>query len=381
MKIKSVWHLLLFAFLTGCLDPYPTDDIGGDVDALVAEGFINTTNQSASVRLSKAVPLDTTALTEGIDYAEVSIESEGGSSFSVPGSGNGQYQASSLSIDANARYRLNITLQSGAKYLSDYVTLAQTPDIDSVTFGEGRDGINIYVNTHDPSGNSRYYKWEYVETWEYVASFFSNYVLVGGQAYERSPYDRIYNCWSTVPSTRIIINNTLRLSDDVVSNFPVTSQASGSVQLRKRYSINVLQRVLSKEEYDYWSSLQKTTENIGGLFDPLPYSVTGNIHAVNGDGLALGYFGGGAVKEQRIFIGLSDLPRNVLAKTSRVPCTDDDIFSVDLAGVAGLSSGSILVDAIYVPFIGIVGYTYSFPSCADCRTHGGTTVMPDFWIE
>ena len=382
MKIRPIWHLLLICALSGCLDPYPTSDIGENVDALVIDGFINTSDQSAIIKLSKTLPLDTTATPDVVNDAEVTIQTEDGSSFSLPGEGNGQYQASSLSINFNTRYRLSIVLPSGASYLSDYIDLMQTPEIDSVTFGEGRDGINIYVNTHDHTGNSQYYKWDYVETWEYVASFFSNYKLVDGQAYDRTTQERIYNCWSTNESTKINVGNTVRLSDDVISNFLIASQAAGSSQLSKKYSINVFQRSLSKEEYDFWESLRKTTETVGGLFDAMPYAVTGNIHAVNGNGIAIGYFGGGEVKEKRIFIGLADLPYSVVSKSKRAPCNQDDMRSTDLAGLPNLSSSSdVLVDAIYVPFIGIVGYTYTSTSCADCRTYGGTNVMPEFWEE
>ncbi|MGC3945048.1 MAG: DUF4249 domain-containing protein [Chryseolinea sp.] len=366
--------------LTGCLDPYAHPGIQADQNLLVVEGFINTSDRSANVRLTSTLSLDAMSLPETIDDAQVMVERDDGVNVTLQSAGNGKYEVSSINWNLDAQYRLSITRSSSYRYLSEFITLTRSPDIDSITFSEGKDAINLYVNTHDPSRNARYFSWDFEETWEHTSSFVSFYKLINGEAIERTIDERIYICWSSSPSTSILIYNTLKLSEDVVSNFLLTSVPAGSEELSRRYSINVKQRTLTEAEYEFWSQLKETTEELGGLFDPLPYAVVGNIHGINSDNPVLGYFGGGEVKEKRIFVGLNDLPRNIANQTMRAPCLPDEIQSVAVSNLRAMSPATtILLDPIDVPGVGIVGYHFSQPSCADCRTQGGTTSMPDFW--
>jgi len=380
MTRRSAYAFLLFLCLLGCLDPYEPSHSKTNPNLLVVDGFINATHQTAAVTLSRTLQLDTNSKPEYIDQAQVIIENEDGSRFPLQSASDGKFTASSLPLNMSSQYRLAITLATGEKYLSDYISLNTTPPIDSVTFGEAKDGITIFANTHDPTGDARYYKWEYDETWEYTTLFVSNYKFVNGQVSDRTIDERINVCWGNASSTRILVANTLRLSEDIVSAFPVASVAAGSVQLSKRYSINVKQRTLSEDEYHFWEQLSKTTESVGGLFDPIPYPVKGNLHGVDNDDVVLGYFGGGEVTEKRIFIRLADLPPNVVAQSMRPSCYETDLKQVSLSNLGQLANTSVvLIDAIYEPFVGIVGYTYTFQRCGDCRTQGGTTKQPDFW--
>ena len=194
--LKPLYCALVCLCMAACLDPYQPPEVQGELNLLVVEGFMNVSNQSATVRLSTSLPLDTIGIPEPIDQAQVTIESEDGTAFSLPNIGKGEYKVSSIAWNMDAQYRLNITLSSGETYMSDLISLTHTPEIDSVTYGQGKDALNIYVNTHEPSGTARYYKWEYDETWEYVSSFFSNYKLFQGQVYDRAIDERIYYCWS-----------------------------------------------------------------------------------------------------------------------------------------------------------------------------------------
>ena len=58
-----------------------------------------------------------------------------------------------------------------------------------------REGCKIYLNTHDPENKSKFYRWEYTETWEFQLPY-------------RSP-NKI--CWISVNSDLINIKNTSAL--------------------------------------------------------------------------------------------------------------------------------------------------------------------------
>jgi hypothetical protein len=40
------------------------------------------------------------------------------------------------------------------------------PPIDSISWKRDEEGVRVFVNTHNPEGNTRYYRWEFEETWE-----------------------------------------------------------------------------------------------------------------------------------------------------------------------------------------------------------------------
>ena len=87
--------------------------------------------------------------------------------------GDGIYTSSNLGLALNTEYRLKITTANGKEYLSDYMVAKKTPPIDSLEFRQEEKGVQIYVNTHDDSNNTRYYRWDFDETWEIWSYYYS----------------------------------------------------------------------------------------------------------------------------------------------------------------------------------------------------------------
>lgn len=375
--------LLFYSFLTmlvGCLEPYQPPAITGEVDIVVVDGFLNSTDSSATVRLSHASALSSTAPPSRELNASVNIEEDNGATYSLNETGQGNYTLNNIILDKTKKYRLHIHTQSDKEYFSDYIGLTETPEVDSITWKPDDQGITIFVNSHDTEGKARYYSWNYEETWEYTASFYSNYKMVNGEALPRAQDDRIWMCWTTKSSTEILLSSSDRLSEDVIRDFPLTFVPGNSTKISRRYSIFVEQRTLTKEAYDFWTQLKKTTENLGGLFDPLPAQVLGNIwSSSDSDEPVLGYFSGGQVSKKRLFIEFRDLPDHLLRLRERAPCQEDDINSIPIADIPTTLNSVLLIDPIYVQGVGIVGYTTAVPRCIDCRLQGGVMKQPDFW--
>ncbi len=377
MSRVAILSFLILTVLTGCLDPYQPSEILTDVNILVVDGFVNTTDNSAVVKLSYASSLSSETTGAPESGASVDIEEEGGDRFNLIETEPGHYTLSNIATDQTKRYRLNINTSSGKTYFSDYATLTTTPEIDDVTWKSDDKGITIFASTHDPAENSGYYYWTYQETWEYNSSFNSTYKLIDGEGYQR--FDQIYTCWTTTASTDILVGSTSRLSNDVIRDFPIAFVTGSSVKLSRRYSILVQQRTITKDAYDFWSQLQKTTESLGGLFDPQPTQVLGNIHSSEDGEPVLGYFSGGEVTEKRLFVRMQDLPEVLLRQRLPPLCTEDDVETISVADLRTRPNTTLLIDPIYVQGIGIVAYTSARPACIDCQVHGGTTQKPDFW--
>jgi len=373
-RLLSTTVFLVLLILTGCIEPYNPPAITETIDILVVDGFLNGTDSSATVQLSKATPLASGEGRVPELNASVRVEDETGNHFPLTEIGDGNYIGTKLPVNSSLKYRLFVSTNNRKEYVSDYVELRGTPPIDSITYGKSpqSDGLTIYMHTHDPANNTRYYQWTYLETWEYTAGYFSSLEIKGGVVVVQD--ENIYQCWNSRPSTEINISSTTQLTNDAIRNFELQFIPKGSQKISRRYCLDVQQRALTKEAYDFWLQLKKTTESLGSLFDPLPSQVIGNLRSTTETAQpVLGYFSGGTVSKKRIFIGLSDLPSELLNTIPKF-CPTDTIRLIDVATRPNMN----LISSFGTPFV--QGYTTSFSSnCLDCRDGGGKNVRPDFW--
>jgi hypothetical protein len=178
----------------------------------------------------------------------------------------------------------------------------------------------------------------------------------------------------------VLIGSSQRLSADVIRSLPLTFIKGNSVKLSRRFSILVEQQSLTPEAFDFWQQLKNTTESLGGLFDPLPAQLLSNIKGTTNAGEpVLGYFSGGQVSSDRIFIEFHELPREILALSPKSACDEEDVKSIPIADIPSTPNSTLLIYPIYVSGVGLVGYTTALSRCIDCQLQGGSTTKPDFW--
>ena len=373
-QYKNLLFALFSLAIASCVEPYNPPAISETVDLLVVDGFINIAGNSASVNLSKATPI---ANDEGHVpelNATVRIEDDNGGRYSLIEEADGIYTSANMDLSLSKKYRLIIVRGNGKEYFTDFIELKQTPPIDSISWGPTlrRDGINIYANAHDDNSKGRYYQWRFVETWEYTSKYFPAYILRNGVPLPNSV--NVNQCWISKPSSEILIASSTQLNENAIRNFPLIFIPKGSQKISRRYSIIVEQRSLTKEAYDFWNELKKTTENLGGLFDPLPSKVIGNLRSKNDtEEPVLGYFSGGSTAQQRIFIKASELPEDIWLYPNQ-GCPVDSIPVAQLSNYPNM----FLIGTYGAP--AVLGYIYaSETNCMDCRDKGGDIKKPDFW--
>jgi len=76
-----------------------------------------------------------------------------------------------LNLITTEKYRIRIQTADGKLYISEYVPIQNAPPIDSIHWQRTTDEIKIFASTHDPLNNTRYYRWQYEETWEINSAF------------------------------------------------------------------------------------------------------------------------------------------------------------------------------------------------------------------
>jgi len=384
------WHnyRVLFALATllslpSCVDKYQPDVIATPQRYFVVDGLINLRGVT-TVKLSYTRSL-ATAASPVEAKATVSIRDEAGASYPLTEQPAGTYTSAALTLDAARRYQLRVRTAAGREYASDLVAGKLTPPIDQLSWALERNGVQLYVDAHDATNNTRYYRWTYQETWRFSTPYSSEFEYINGAIIRRASNINIQDCWRTEASTAIVLGSTARLSQDIISKYPLLLQPGNDARFRIKYSILVQQYAQSAEEYAYWEKLKKNTESLGTLFDPLPTQLTGNVHGLtDASELVVGYVGASSMSEKRFFIDHTEFPAGTNFLTGyENQCETPD--TVSLPSVNNPRSLDIGFTQEYLPLHesftsrgALEGYTRSLGLCADCRLRG-TNVKPSFW--
>jgi hypothetical protein len=376
--MKTTRQIILFSFLlllilSGCIVQFipETDE---DKELLVVEGLITDQPEANTVKLSKSLPLGRKNVAKPLKGCIVKISDDRGNTYTLKESAAGTYVTDPAKFQGiiGRWYTLHIntnTAYNNLNYESFPVELKPVPKIDSLYYEKktirGKDeisqaveGCQVYLNTHDPANNCKYYRWEYSETWEF-----------------RIPYDVTNKiCWLSDNSDKINVKNTSVFAEDRINRYPLNFISNATDRLRVKYSMLVNQYSLNEDEYIYWEKLQNMSEQVGGLYDITPAAIPSNVWCLEDTNeKVLGYFSVSARSSKRIFIrdyfsGLIDLYTN---------CPFDTI--VGMGPIPGLNTSVWVIE----------DHTYDLPptriitdkkGCADCTVRG-TSKEPVFWKE
>lgn len=371
--MKNIIIVVLVFFLAGCRETYDLPTGALQIPLLVVEANLDPGAGATNVRLSRTTRLGDPTLIRVENNAVVTVEGKDNSLRTLNFTGNGNYFSANLSLILNNEYRLRIK-SSGKEYLSDYVKAISNPPLDSISWDRNSDGVQLYLNTNDPANTTKYFRWDYTETWEIHSYFVSTHIFQNGSLRQRNfPAEDVSVCWKNSPSTRILLANSVQLQSGLISKAPVVFIKTGDEKLFFRYSIIAKQYALSKEAYNFFEILKRNSEDIGSFFGPLPSELKGNIQNVNQPNeTVIGYVTASAVTEKRIFISRAQVPNwpsFVFCDETRITNNSDSIKNAVISG---------LVPAY---FLGSPPnqYVFSSPFCVDCTTRGATNIKPVFW--
>jgi hypothetical protein len=360
-----------------CQKPIDLKATTTNANILVVEGLINVGTDITTIKLSRTVIIGnkTTANPEGL--ATVTIENAQATVATLKEIVKGSYSSSPtiLNLDKTKQYRVRIKLANGKTYLSDLVDVKITPPIDSIGYTVKNNGIQLYANTHDDTNNSRYYLYNYAETWRFNSKYISDYISTGTTLVPRTSAQNIRECYGDIGSGNILLNSTAALTQDVAYQFPLTFIEGTSEKLSIKYSTLVTQTALTKEAYVFWDNLKTSTEKLGSIFDAQPSQLIGNIHNVaDASEPVIGYISAGTTQTKRIFINKLDLPSTFRTVYPYICKIDTTKNIVDITMLTRLNNPYITLDKD--PLLG--NYTYSDKPCSDC-TIRGTVQKPAFW--
>lgn len=371
IRVLVLMTLLLPGACIESFDP----DIEKYENILVIDGLITDKKEVYTIRLSRTLKFDETrpVMESG---ALVEVVDDLGQLFTFTESSDGVYLSDSSSFVGvpGRSYMLMIQTGDGSNYVSSSDLLKAAPAIDSVFHrykevslpgNEILQGIEIFLDTNDPQNKTRYYRWEWIETWEF------------GVPYTKSGYEAREFCWATAPSDQIVISSTMQLSKDVVNDQRIYFVNNRSNRLLKTYSTLIRQYALTEMTYSFWRKIELLSEHTGSLFDPPPASVTGNVTNENDpDEPVLGFFQVSGVSEKRLFFKHEELPSLFRAPTEYEFCSTVDVVG---PGETYIQQGWIVMlryEELGIEHTILVNYA----ACYDC-TARGSNKRPDYWID
>jgi hypothetical protein len=354
------------------------------IESLVVEGHITTDLQKHQVRLSTTSQINVQKYVPETG-AQVVVESGDGIKYQLSESAPGIYTSTPFAGISGTTYQLQITRANGRRYSSNDVVMRKTPTIGNV-YGKyladlppAQRGIQLYVDTEDPTRETKFFRWEYEETYVIQTPFASSYEWLGGNEWTTRTLP-VGVCYPTDSSSVVLIKSALGLNDVKVTGFPLRFIDKDSYALRIKYSILVRQYSLNEEGVTYWKTLKDINESQGTLYDKQPGIVQGNIKAEGSEEVVLGYFDASAVSWKRVFL----TPYQFEAAGYFPPGYQTSckfllpvIAPVDQIGFfMAKNPGYLIWDAIGLT--PNASFELLPAQCCDC-TSLGTNIKPSFW--
>jgi hypothetical protein len=359
---------LLLLCSAGCVDPYMPEVLDASANYLVVDGFING-NGRTRITLSRTTNTTTTSAPPPETGARLTLVDDAGTRYNLTETSAGRYRSDSLLLSPARQYQLRLSTSAGTAYASDLVPLKVTPAINQFRWRLVNNQVQLLLSTRDPARASHYYRWGLAETWEFHSAFESELEYRNGQlGYRITP---IYTCWRTERPSAIKQASTDQLSQDAISDLQLLNLNSRTERFKIRYSVLVSQYTETPAEFAYYELLRKNTEAVGGVNDPLPTQLTGNVHRLDNPAEpVLGFVSAHTVQQQRLFISRQDLPllNNSAYDTPYRDCT----LTKAVAGIDFSRPDIVVIRQ------DTAGLLISSPACADCRLRG-TNVKPGFW--
>jgi len=379
------WALLILSVTlgNGCVEPYEPD-IDESRNVIVIDGELTDTQGIQTISISRSSPYNNPHF-RPVSGCVVRIEDNEGYGMTFLENESGIYQSyvepGFLSV-GNA-YILRVITPDDEVYESEYDTLTACAPVDQLTYEVEEQetsepdinyyGIRIYADIIGSPEDSRYYMWDFEETWEYTTTYRLQYMWDGSLL-----HDYIYQkagvtvCYLTNRPTTIQVGSSSQLERNEIHKQPLLFVSNQTPRLQYRYSLLVDQHSLSKAAFLYWNKMKAQSFDTGGLYEAQPSNTSGNIYNINdAEEKVLGYFFVSQVQEKRITISedfkFSIAPFN---------CPLDTAFNVKEFSINyPYFMFSVSSSGRGPPF------AYSYKECHDCTYRGGVTTKPDYWDE
>lgn len=373
--------LLLTVMCSSCIRSFEPEILSEDESKYVISGYVTDEDGMQKVNISISSPIHEPKYIPAPGCV-VTIVDGHGNTFPMQYNGNGDYTNNMdlAFLQPGNAFKLEVTTPEGDFITSTFDTLPRGPEIDSVYYLRDEKlynpaaqpvmGIQFYLNLHAAPTDSRFYKWDVIETYEYHALYPLEWYYDGVVHHVTPPdYSRMV-CWRTIKIPDIFTLTTENLTENRYDGYPLHFVNNLTTKLAYGYSLLVRQFALTPEAFTYFENLNINSNPEGGLYDKQPLAIQGNFQNItHPDKDVLGFFAASASSSKRIFVyPIPDLPLMYDPYCDPTPLRNGlkVIKSKDYpAYLLGNAQGYSL--------------TWMENECVDCTQLGGVTEKPSFW--
>nr|WP_294782486.1 DUF4249 domain-containing protein [uncultured Flavobacterium sp.] len=411
---------LLTTVITSCTTPYNYTTQGFE-NAIVIEATITNQLKKQEVKLSRTYKFEDEGPVAETG-ATVNVTDDLGTVYGFDEESGIYVSATAFNAQPGRTYQLHVKTKDGKSYSSSAEKLTTETNLENiytnVTTKEGVLGVEIKAQSYDPSKSSKYYRYEYDETYKVIAPKWSPFEAIAvdhttnngsaapGELYIQQRTKEARTCYSNKKSNAIILTSTNDLAEDRV-DFVVRFIPSTDYVIANRYSILVKQFVQNQSAFTFYQTLSKMSGSESLLSQTQPGFLAGNIKSdTDNSEKVIGFFDVSAYSEKRIFLNFLDLfpsekipsyPYDCPAVLTTPAQEREHIFSYcfDANGGCGGStvyglikqgksayfSGYNTIGAVpYPPKGGPFKIEIYNVECGDC-TSFSSNIKPLFWID
>lgn len=393
-----------------CVEPYEAATQVFE-NSLIVEATLTNENKIQKVLLSRTYRLEEDEAVL-VSNAVVKVVDDLQNEYVFQEASAGTYLSTfPFAAISERAYQLKITTDTGNYESFPTKLTAESSNLSiqalKTTNEDGIEGIEITANSFTPSGNAKYYRFEYEETYKIIAPYWSP-LDAYGYSYLSVPTDpqsplvhEVYTlpreqeeqiCYKTNYSTGILQEETNKFSEDKVQNFPFLFLPKTAFPITHRYSILVRQYVQSFEAYSFYKTLNQFSNQESLLSQNQPGFINGNLYALNNkEEKVLGFFEVSSALTKRIFFNFEDFFPNDEKPPYVVGCYPfaPDLYDSSDGGNPNFSP--LLTQILYndLKFVRFNEPLVENPNnpyfivreeCGDC-TSLGSNVKPSFWID
>lgn len=397
--------MFLFVTVTSCTEPYALQTFN-DEKTLVIEATITNQFKNHRILISRSYNLQETSKTHEVG-ATVYIKDSNNTIYTFDEKTDFYESTTAFAILPNIEYELFVNTTDGITYKSSVEKLSsEVPFIDNVTpnvvIKDGVRGVSITTLANDAANTSKYYRYEFENTYKIIApGWIKDSLAVTGnsennnppneieyqfQVIPRNPLSESKTCYKLYNSQSIMVNNTTDLASN--NTFELLFLNQMNPEIMHRYSVLVKQYNQTQGAHAFYTTLKKISESNSILSSLQPGFINGNIKSNNSANKVVGYFDVCSYDEKRIFFNYLDLfPGEQLPPYFR-ECTINNYDSTvrlqpyfyPQFGMSALATEAQSGRSILFEKIGTVYKMLYLPHCGDCRLLG-SNARPSFWID
>lgn len=388
--------VLLMVAISGCTDPYALQTQNFE-SALVIQGTITNESKQQRILISRTYRLEE----DGPEFesgAEVYITDNLGNTYNFSQQDTAYVSDEVFAAEPGRSYQLHIATENGRTYESNPEALTTVTPMESVVVTPdtqgGILGARIAVNSYDPTGTSKYYRYEFEETGRVIAPYWSdkmtilanpeepNNGLVEVVLVDRTGETR--TCYSSRKSDKVVLTSTNNLAEDRVQDFQVQFVPVTDYYIADRYTIKVSQYVQSLAAYTFYKTLNEISDGGSILSQNQPGFFSGNIRSTShANEKVIGFFEVSSISEKRIFFNFTDVFQSQPLPGYAFDC---QVEAWDRWALGPGGDGHKLINAIrnelllFFSFNELEWYIMVTPECGDC-TRFSSNVVPSFWED